>query len=216
MDNAVLFTRQRCQGAAENEQQILEKQISVIEAYAAQKNLRIVDRVAKTGISAHEMCDMLLSYLRDHPEVRAIITYSWDRLARGSDDFAALHGALTEGKIKLFIARKNERPSAVSSMASSARFLHAINVVASQKYVNQLRKKCRKGMGVSRRSLSGSAKVATDRPADCPLPLGNPASRAQSAICFRVNFPVAYLPKSLRTNFACRIGKARDYSGSGA
>ncbi|MBS1803679.1 MAG: recombinase family protein [Acidobacteria bacterium] len=106
MEDLVLFTRQRGASSNATEEELLDAQIQAIEAYAQLHQLRITDRIALTGISSHELFQKMVAYLAEHLSVRAIITYSTDRLLRDIDDFSKFDELLRERSISLFLARE--------------------------------------------------------------------------------------------------------------
>ena len=62
-----------------------------------------MDRVAETGISAHELFLKTVAYLRQHRKVQGIITYSSGRLNRNFADVATLGAIIQDQRIKLFL-----------------------------------------------------------------------------------------------------------------
>jgi hypothetical protein len=104
MEDVVVFTRQRGESCEGTEQETLEVQLRVIEAYAQRKELRIVDRIALTGISAHGLFHRMLEYLDQDPIVESIITYSSDRLFGGFRDMQLFDDLVGKRGITLYIA----------------------------------------------------------------------------------------------------------------
>lgn len=106
MEDVVLFTRQRGATSNATEEELIDVQIRVIEAYAQRHQLRITDRIALTGLSSHQLFQKMVAYLAEHLSVRAIITYSTDRLLRDIDDYSKFDELLRERSISLFLARE--------------------------------------------------------------------------------------------------------------
>lgn len=104
MKDVALFTRQRGESSIGIEQETLDAQLQIIEAYAKRMRLNIAYRVAETGSSSHEPFLKLIAYLLQHPDVQGIITYSVDRLCRNFADVGVLGGIIANRKIKLYFA----------------------------------------------------------------------------------------------------------------
>jgi len=119
MEDVVLFTRQRGEASTASEQEALEEQIRVIEAFARREQLRIVDRVVKVGIGAGEMFQEFAAYLREHTGVRAIITHSTHRLSRRWDE---LEETIRDRGLKIYVASEQ-----VVLTANGSRPMHTEN-----------------------------------------------------------------------------------------
>jgi site-specific DNA recombinase len=144
MEKAVLFTRQRGEGPEGSEQQTLEAHVRFIEAYARGLDIQIIDRVVEAGISAHELYKQLVTYIQNHRDVRAIITYSTDRLARSLDDIAEIETLLIDRGIKLYSAIQGEIWAECLSGVSTAELDHTIKALVDRAYLNNLSKKIRR------------------------------------------------------------------------
>jgi DNA invertase Pin-like site-specific DNA recombinase len=142
MEEVVLFTRQKRDGSAESEQQTLEAQIRVIEEYAGQLNLRIRDRFVEAGISAHDLLEKVIAYLQHHCEVRAIITYSVDRLIRNPADYSAFVDSLNGRDIRLYLAVEGIMHPVHSPVDS----VHPVHQFVTTCYINVRRARILRGM----------------------------------------------------------------------
>jgi len=106
MEAVVLFTRQRGACSDATEQEVLNAQVRETEAYAECRQLGTIDRIALAGISSNELFQKMVAYLSEHPSVRAIITYSADRLLRELNNLSSFEELLRERSIKGFFARE--------------------------------------------------------------------------------------------------------------
>jgi DNA invertase Pin-like site-specific DNA recombinase len=138
MNKAVVFTRQRGDCADKNEQQVLAEPVRTIEEYADRMQLQTVYCVSETGISAHDLFCKMIDYLRDHPEVHSVITYSLDRIVRSAYDRATLFALTAKQNITLYTVCDQCVTSYSKHSRSSEDTLHKIRAAIEKNYRDTL------------------------------------------------------------------------------
>ena len=122
-------------------------QAKLLTNYAAEKNYEIVRefREAETAKKAgRENFSRMVQYLKDHPDVQAILCEKTDRLSRNFTDMATLEDLIDNKGCTLIFVKENNVISKNSN--SQGKLMFYIMASMAKNYINNLSEETRKGL----------------------------------------------------------------------
>jgi len=148
---ALLFARVGYIESNSSVDESLETQLLALRAYAIEHGLTVAEEIRNSGVASSQSLSEITSYLRNHPEVRTVVTKCSDRLARDLSKFVLIEALVEDLDIEIHFL---EQPQILRKKPNSPdRFIQRIFTLFDNKYIEQLREQVAKGQ--TRRAESG-------------------------------------------------------------
>ncbi len=129
----------------------LEAQLHVLRAYAAEHGLTVAEEIRVAGVASCQRLSTIESYLRNHPEVRIVVTRCTSRLFRNMYYFVVLENLVEELDIEIHLVEEGQVLR--KSSGSQDRLGHGIFAPLARDYILHQSEAVVKGQ--TRRAESG-------------------------------------------------------------